>query len=201
MGSGISVVIPTIITRDLLVGRAVASAARQTLQPEAIIVVPDSGPYGAAWTRTRGLEQVRTEWVAFLDDDDEMNVDHLEKLHAHAIATESDFVFSWFTVMGGTDPFPANEHREFDPEDPHQTTVTVLVRTEAAVAVGGFEDGIDGDPGTDTQGNRAGEEFRFAKRIAAAGYKIGKLHERTWTWHHHQHRGGNTSGLPENIGQ
>lgn len=197
MKPGISVVIPTYKGREEFLHRALRSISLQTLTPQAIIIVNDTEREGASVTRTRGLMMVDTEWVAFLDDDDEMGMIHLERLKAHADETGADFVFSWFNVVGGTDPFPANEHREWTLDDPHQTTVTTLVRTEAAQSVGGFlwadEDVDPESPGLDSDGNRAGEEFGFTIKIARAGYKISQLHERTWLYHHH---GGNTSGLP-----
>jgi hypothetical protein len=140
---------------------------------------------------------VQTEWLAYLDDDDMLGPVHLERLMDHAEKTNADLVFPWFTVVGsGSDPFPANEHREWDAENPHHTTVTFLVRTEVARKVGFFidsdlytpEEFLDGPPG-----QKQGEEFRFVLRVAAEGYKIEKLHERTWFWRHHR---TNTSGQP-----
>lgn len=193
---GITVVVPSIPERSEMLGKAVASAALQTLQPRSIYVMMDDRFEGASVTRTRGLMAVETEWTAFLDDDDQFLPFHLEHLMHYAEKTNSDLVFPWFTVVGGIDPFPMNEHREFDVEDPHQTTVTFLVKTELAQACQGFswDPGLDQiDPGTDEEGNRAGEEFRFVIRMARAGHKIGHLDERTWLWYHH---GRNTMGLP-----
>lgn len=193
---GITVVIPTIPERSEMVAKAVSSAARQTLSPRAIIIVVDDQFEGASEVRTRGLFQVTTEWTAFLDDDDELLPMHLENLMHMAKKTDADLVFPWFHVVGGVDPFPMNEHREFDVDDPHQTTVTFLVKTEKACMAGGFrwQDGVDIiDPGMDEQGHRAGEEFRFVIRVARNGGKVVHLDERTWMWHHH---GRNTMGLP-----
>lgn len=190
MSSDITVVISAIPERADLLARAVASVASQTLPPAFIIVSIDANGDGAAITRTRGLEQVTTKWVAFLDDDDEFMPEHLAKLRECADQNDADFVFPWFVVKGGTDPFPLNEARDWDITDPHQTTVTVLVRTEAALKVGGFIwEGMDDTPG---------EEFEFAVRLGKAGYKIVKLHERTWYWYHWAHRGraANTMGRP-----
>lgn len=198
VGSDITVVVTTFPERYDVLGRAVASAANQTLPPEFIIVSVDGEREGAAATRTRGLSQVTTEWTAFLDDDDFLYPEHLEKLKVHADLTDADMVFPWFDVLGtGKDPFPMNEHKEWTLEDPHQTTITMLVRTEAARGVGGFlgdEEDIDGQE-VDAEGNRAGEDFRFVLRLAKAGARIEKLHERTWVWVHHT---SNTSGLPSN---
>lgn len=197
---GITVVIPTFPARADKLGRAVASTQTQTRPAEAVIVVSDRDGVGAGVNRTRGLMMVETEWTAFLDDDDYFKPEHLEKLLAHAEKTGADFVFPWFTVIGsGRDPFPMNEAKEWTLEDPHQTTITFLVKTEVAQALGGFIDQPDdSDPdgeevGTDAQGHRAGEDFRFVLRLARAGYKIEKLHERTWVW---THWSGNTSGMP-----
>lgn len=194
--SGITVVIPTIPERAQLCARAVESVVAQTLAPDAILVVPDAEKRGAAATRTKGLMMVQTPWVAFLDDDDEFLSRHLERLSAYQRKTKADMVFPWFEVRGGTDPFPANFDREFDVEDPHQTTVTILVRTDAAKAVGGYLGHDDmGEltaPDVDSEGHRPGEEFRFAIKLARAGYRIAHLRERTWVWHHHRR---NTMGL------
>lgn len=199
MVNDITVVIPTIQERRHLLERALASVHSQVLQPAAIVIAQDIRQEGATATRTRGLMSVSTEWTAFLDDDDEFKAHHLQALMMHAETTGADMIFPWFEVKGGTDPFPDNEHKEFDVENPHQTTVTFLVRTEAAKAIGGFffEPGVDAhDPGMDEDGNRCGEEFRFVIRLARNGYKIAHLDQRTWIWHHHA---GNSSGLPSLV--
>lgn len=199
MVNGITVVIPTVAKRSEMLGQALSSVVSQTEPPEAVIVVVDSKGQGAAATRTRGLKMVKTEWVAWLDDDDTLKPQHLQRLREHAEATGADFVFPWFDVIGGTDPFPTNEHREWTVDDPHQTTVTTLVRTKAALAVGGFlDEKIDPNEGTETdaEGHRAGEEFRFVIKLAKKGYKVEHLHERTWNWRHHAN---NSSGMPSRV--
>ena len=197
---GITVVIPTIPNRHQMLTRAVHTVRNQLLPAEAIVIVQDNRGDGAAVTRTRGLNMVTTEWVAFLDDDDELYPEHLQALMMGAESTGADFIFPWFDVVGGSDPFPENEFREWTVEEPHQTTVTFLVRTEAARAVDGFTDeqlvpGLGEEP-VDAQGHRAGEEFRFVVRLGRAGYKIVHLNQRTWRWNHH---GANTSGLPSRV--
>lgn len=194
--SGITVVIPTIPQRTAMRRTALDSVDNQLLPADAVIVVMDNAGEGACITRTRGLNMVTTEWVAWLDDDDEFYPTHLQALMMHAETTGADMVFPWFDVGGGgSDPFPGNESREFDVENPHQTTITFLVRTEAAKAVGGFTSDLDidmEDPGVDAQGHRAGEDLRFVIRLARAGYKISHLNQRTWKWLHHS---SNTMGL------
>lgn len=193
----ITVVIPSIPSRSFYLAEAVASVATQRLCPRGIIVAMDTEEEGAAVTRTRALMRVETEWTAFLDDDDRMLPQHLEQLMAHALENKSDMVFPWFKVIGGgSDPFPANANRNYDMNNPHQTTITFLVKTKAAQKVGGFVDDMDGLETVDREGNRQGEDFRFVYALARAGYKIDHLHQATWEWRHHQ---GNTSGQAANV--
>lgn len=193
----ISVVIPSIPPRARLRARALVSVCGQTRQPDEIVVEIDHEGAGAAHTRDKALRTATSDRVAFLDDDDELGQLHLERLEAVMDETGADLVFPWFTVIGGVDPFPQHFGRVWTKDDPTQTTITFLVKREAALAVGGF---IDGDEGVDGDGHRAGEDFRFVCRLADAGYSIVHLPERTWKWHHHMAPDGksigNTSGRP-----
>src|ERR671922_2284910 len=81
---GVTVVIPSIPPRVDLRNRALASVAAQTRPAHAVALTVDIDRDGAGPTRTRGLMMVRTEWTAFLDDDDELKPHHLEVLLGHA---------------------------------------------------------------------------------------------------------------------
>jgi glycosyltransferase involved in cell wall biosynthesis len=162
-----------------------------------INVHSDEERRGAPANRDLAVGEADTEWLAFLDDDDELLPQHIEALLKHSRKTGADLVYPWFTVNGGTDPFPQWEGVEWDNETPHQVPITFLVRTEAYRKVGGFSyewDPSQGeDPGVDADGNRAGEDYRFILRLAAAGFKISHLNQKTWVWAHHS---SNTMGLP-----
>ena len=109
----ISVVIPT-CNRPDLVERAVASVLQQTLSAIEIIVVVDGGNpptierlesikdqrlrivilpkrSGAAAARNVGVLHARSEWVAFLDDDDEMLRERLARQLATAQASKARY--------------------------------------------------------------------------------------------------------------
>lgn len=192
MEDGVTVVIPTIPPRENLLLRALRSVDSQTQKPTEIIVQYDSDHEGAAVTRQRGLERVKTKWVAFLDDDDEFLPIHLESLQTCALYTGADYVYPWYTVIGGTDPLAEHFGVPWDPEKPHLTTIVTMVRTELALAVGGFMDDA-AVPDRDSRITFLGEDYRFTLRVNEAGGKIVHLPDRTWLWHHH---GKNTSGLP-----
>jgi glycosyltransferase involved in cell wall biosynthesis len=178
----VSVVVPyhAARKRNGMLQRAINSVNAQTI-PHLLITVEDTQHQGAAATRQRGLDQVTTEWVAFLDSDDELDPTHLAQLLACATETGADYVYPWFRVRGGRDPFPMFFGKPWDNAHPHSTTITILVRTELAQQVG-FR-------------NVAGEDFTFTKDCIIAGAKIVHLSVRSWTWHHHG--GGNTSGRPD----
>jgi glycosyltransferase involved in cell wall biosynthesis len=94
MNHDITVVIATIPPRVKLLRKALASVVMQTLQPAAIVVEYDHERTGAAATKNRGLARVISEWVAFLDDDDQFMPEHLEKLAAAQHESSAGVVYS-----------------------------------------------------------------------------------------------------------
>lgn len=189
----ISVVIPTHPARvkNGMTKRAMGSVLGQTHPAASIIVENDIHKRGAPFTRNAGLQKVTTPWVAFLDSDDQFLSNHLEVLVEGALKHDADYVFSWFVPNGfGSDPL-GHFGKTWDPDNPTQTTITTLVRTEIAQAVGFYE------PPKDKliHGQRYGEDFQFTLECRDAGAKIVHIPARTWIWNFH---GMNTSGLPSN---
>lgn len=188
----ITVVVPfhTYREQNGYLQRALASIQAQTFPDVQVIAIRDEERHGAAATRHAGLMMVDTPWVAFLDSDDEFDPHHLEAVYACAQETGADYVYPWFRVRGGNDPFPQFFGKPWDNRQPHQTTVTTLVRTELAQSVGFlYPDGGETFP----DGNRAGEDWHFTLGCMAKGAKIIHHPQVTWTWHHH---GANSSGQP-----
>lgn len=198
MTATIGVAIPTIPPRTRLLRRALISVHFQTRPADAIYIATDEKGEGASYTRNRAWTELHTDRVAFLDDDDEFMPQHLERCEAWMDETGADMVYPWFEVVGGTDPFPENFGRPFDPADPVQTTITCLWKREALEAVGGFVD-VPAADAPDQKGHRRGEDMRAVERLVALGGTVSHLPEITWLWHHHD---TNTSGLPERwVGQ
>ena len=188
---GITVIIPTheARVRNGMTKRAVGSVLAQTLPAASIVIEQDLAGRGAPRTRHEGLMKASTEWVAFLDSDDQMKPVHLGRLMACAQATGADYVYAWYEAVGfGSDPLP-HFGKTFDPDNPTQTTITTLVRTELAQQIGFWKP----PEGATIGGERYGEDFQFTVECVKAGAKIVHLPERTWLWNFH---GGNTSGLP-----
>lgn len=187
MRPGITVCTPSIPPRARKLVEAVASVLAQERPADAISVAVDVDADGPAVTRNRALAASDTEWTAFLDDDDLMNPEHLRLLLDAAEDSGADLVYPWFTVSGGSDPFPAFFGRPWRNDDPHIFPVTYLVRTELAKDVGGFPEPEWLDPAAGI-----GEDWAFILALIAVDAKILHLPERTWTW---RHWGGNTSGV------
>jgi glycosyltransferase involved in cell wall biosynthesis len=193
----ITVLVPSIPPRREMLARALISVARQRRPADAIVTAIDVDRAGAPACRDTALAMARTDWVAPLDDDDELRPYHLGALAAAAAETGADLVYPWYDVHGGADPHAEFEGQPWDSAKPHQVPITWLARTALILDAGGFArdwDPTQGtDPGTDPLGHRAGEDYRLILRLAAAGARIVHLHRRTWIWHHHL---GNTMGLP-----
>lgn len=192
--TSITVVIPTHPARitNGMTKRAVGSALLQSYPASAIIVENDKTKMGAPFTRNAGLQKVTTEWVAFLDSDDQFKKNHLEVLINGAYEHGADYVFSWFDPIGfgGGDPL-GHFGKQWDYEHPTQTTITTLVKTEIAQLVG-FRTPPEG---ATINGERYGEDFQFTMECAEEGAKFLHIPQRTWLWNYH---GMNTSGKPTN---
>lgn len=199
--STITVVIPTILERQHLLARAHASVQRQTRPTDAVLIEPDFWRTGAAATRNRALAKVDTEWIAWLDDDDELLPNHLDVLLA--AAENADLVYPRPKMVSGVDPtailidgawrspwgMPFGE-RSAD----HIRTqgsfipITHLVRTELVRKVGGFPDGR-----TLPGGRYQGEDERYLIALLDAGARF--VHANTVTWRWHGGHGANTAGM------
>ncbi len=170
--------------------RALMSVTGQTLAPTAINVKIDRDREGVWVMRQRLIESVQTSWLAWLDDDDEWEPEHLALLAAYAVAQRADYVYSYFhTNMA--DPLGLFGH-PFDPDAPTHTTGVILVKTDLAQAVGYTAPHPDDIV--------AGEDWRFTLGCVKQGATIVHLPRRTWRWWYHEWSptGPNTSGRPTN---
>lgn len=158
--------------------RAVASVSTQSLVPAGgVAIALDERQEGAAATRNRALDLVKTEWVAFLDSDDELYPDHLKLLARYATVQGVDVAYPGYDCTGEDlvncfgIPFSAEllRKRNYIP-------VTVLARTALVRAAGGFQEHPDenGDPC---------EDWGLWLAMVDQGAKFGHLPVKTWLWH------------------
>ena len=187
----VTAVIPTIPPRSAMLARAIRSVMNQTHPVSDLIIPVDHKREGAAVNRQRGTEMVNTEFLIWVDDDDELMPHHVETLIRAQQESGADIVWPWFRVQGGTDPFPGHQGRQWNPDEPHQFPITVLLRTEAFRQVGGFETVLEGT--VDKDGHRIGEDLKLWIELSDAGFSFHHIPDVTWIWNHW---GGNLSGLP-----
>lgn len=209
LAPGVTVVIPTIPPRKHLLMRALRSVEAQTRRPDKVIVRTDWRHRGAGPTRTSGLRCVETEWVTFLDDDDEWYPQHLQRLMETAEETGADLVYPWFDVVTpegpGEDPFPQFFGLPWDPDQPHLFPVCALVRTKYAQQseFPPLPAPVIGPHGEPENPGWSGDDWPFWLGVFATGCKVVHLPERTWAYHHwgigsQENNGrGNTSGRPD----
>lgn len=202
MRADVTVAVPTIPTRAKMLRRALSSVCTQTLAPAAIVVEYDHEHTGSAATRNRALAKVSTEFVAWLDDDDQFLANHLETLRTAAEQHEADVVYALPRVLdanGNQVPrqWDWGGGPEFDPEllkrKAHIQT-TSLVRTSWARKVGGFRF-IQDETGA------SNDDHGFFLALYEAGARFHHVHDETFIWNHHGFgvpgRPGNTSGQPD----
>lgn len=205
----VGVCIPSIPPRADMLDRALKSVVHQTWPPDQISVAIDHHGDGASVTRNRALDAIDTDWVAFLDDDDELLPLHLERLVVCAQETSADLVYPWFEGIN-TDFFrvPSEEDPEVlvTPEglpfSPHVESclrgvsgnfipMTVMARTSLVKEVGGFDD--QSKPGDFP----TGEDYVLWIRLLDAGAKFVHFPERTWRWNGHMaHTSGRSWKMP-----
>jgi glycosyltransferase involved in cell wall biosynthesis len=194
MRRDVCVVIPTIPPRQQLLRRAIQSAQEQNEAVTGYSIAVDTGHLGGWENRNRairGVDARACEWIALLDDDDELLPVHTRFLLDRCEQFGLDMAWGWFIVNGGADPFPGYRGRQYDPAEPHIFPITVLVRTallqSAVQDMGGFQP----DPGG--EGNWMIQDRPVWDYVAKEG-KIRAFPDSTWIWHHH--RLGHTSGVP-----
>jgi hypothetical protein len=196
---------PTIPSRDEMRKRAEASIEAQTVEAEVLMVGVDTQRWGAARMRNFLLQKAPTDWVAFLDDDDELLPNHIEELWAaHLNRPEVDLWYPWFEPVNMEDPLacPVNGNMvnpfgvPFGEEQKRHVLnvdnfipVTVMARRDAILHVGGFQ--IHEEPPTPV---RDRDELGCWRALLKEGYEFGHVPVRTWRYHHHP---GHTGGYPE----
>jgi len=159
-----------------------------------VLTLVDEERRGAAWCRNKLLEEVETDVVAWLDDDDWFRENHLKAcMRAMENTFAVDLVYPIPIFVGHRDPtavthqgvFPTSpwglrftqEHAAHIREVGSFIPMTHLVRTESVHKIGGFPEGRFNDAG-----RYQGEDELYLINLLDAGAQFHHLAERTWYW-------------------
>jgi hypothetical protein len=167
----VTVITPSLPSRGDLLAEAMATVAWQTAPPTAHMVGVDYGMRGPAAVRNELLAGVRTEWVAFLDDDDLLDDIHLETLLTAGHHADAAVVVPHCRFVGEVIP-EKYCNRSFDRGALRQHgifPITVLARTEAIRRAGCF-------------GPERYEDWSLWNRMADQGAFFLVVPEKTWTY-------------------
>lgn len=166
----VTVITPSLPHRDRMLERARASVLNQSKPPAEHLIGVDYQEAGPAQMRNRLASIATTKWLAFLDDDDHLDRDHLEILTG--FGRTADIVYSNCRFDGP--PLP-DEHlpRPFDRSYLRERgfiPITFLVRRETFEQVGGFPL------------EARYEDWEFLNNAADAGARFQFVDQVTWTY-------------------
>jgi glycosyltransferase involved in cell wall biosynthesis len=199
----VAVVIPTIPGREDWLDRALESVKNQRRKPDQLIIETDAGRTGAWATRNRALLKVRTDVVAWLDDDDWLRPNHLLHLmramkdspnhpdlvyptpvmeprtarDPTAVTVQGRWVTPWGVRFGPEQAAHIRRHGSFIP-------MTHAVRTEVVREIEGFRAGYYVDASTGGRRYR-GEDEDYLIRLLDHGAVFEHLPVKTWHWNNH----------------
>jgi glycosyltransferase involved in cell wall biosynthesis len=168
----VTVITPSLPERAVMLAEAVASVNAQTHPPADHMIAVDHSGRGPALIRDQLLKVTRTEWVAFLDDDDLLDPDHLEVLLDLAQRERADVVYSWCRFEGP--PLPAKYfNRRYQRETLRRHgifPITVATRWSAIVDAGSF------------RADERYEDWELWNRMADQGARFAWTDRITWTY-------------------
>lgn len=166
----VTVITPSLPERVGMLAEMVEDWAEQSHTPTEHRIAIDYQRRGPAIVRNELCESVRTKWLAFADDDDRFDPDHLETLLAHS--TGADVVWTFPRVVGETTGWGGPDHR-CPPDSSGQIPVTVLMRTETFRQAGGFPLGFKNE-----------DESLFG-HCWGMGARFRCVHKTTWSYQFH----------------
>lgn len=172
-----------------MLNRAFVSVLNQMRPADQIIVSIDHDRMGSAGNRNQALNRVGTEWVAFLDDDDELLPQHLLVMLQNC--DDADVIYTGCTVLGPSgEEVPAREEwgrfgLEFDAELLRKKSylpVTSLIRMSILKKI---TEPFQPPAGSDY------DDWGMYLKLLGKGARFKHVPQKTWIWHHW---GGNSSG-------
>lgn len=175
----IAVITPTVSSRYALLDECKASVLSQDWKGNVYHAIGvDDKAEGAATTRNRIVKNLDPsyEWLAFVDDDDLLNPEHLSTLISYS--GSADIIYSDCKESGFTKTWKTRDFDYAAVQSDNYIPVTVLMRRSVFDKVGGFKT----EP-------YPGEDQNLWLRAALSGARFRYVPQATWTYRKHpQHR-------------
>ena len=139
-----TIIIPVATYHFDLAQRAVASAEAQSVSVE-VVVIEDQQTQGAGWARNQGLATASAPFVVFLDADDELDALFVEKCVIQWSQRQPSLMYL-YTDWRVNDTKDEIRYANDDDGSIFQRgmfhIITTVLPTRAAIAVGGFDEGL-----------------------------------------------------------
>ncbi len=170
----VSVITPSLPGRTRELAECMQSVAAQTV-PVVHLIRPDIDRVGPAVIRTELLDEAVTSLVAFCDDDDLLDPDHVETLTTALEAMSADLAWSWHRTEGkraAQTPRPRSqaEAERYLAGGRNVIPVTVVARREAILEAGAF------------QPMDRFEDYALWLRMLELGHRFAYVKRETWTY-------------------
>lgn len=170
----VTVITPSVPGRTRELADCMQSVAAQTT-PVVHLIRADVDRVGPAVIRTELLDDAETELVAFCDDDDLLDPDHVETLAAALKDSGFELAWSWHRTAGigaprTPRPRSMGEARRILAAGRNVIPVTVVARRSAILEAGAF------------QPMDRFEDYALWLRMLDAGHRFAYVKRETWTY-------------------
>lgn len=170
----VTVITPSLPGRIAELAECMQSVAEQTV-PVVHLIRPDIDRVGPAVIRSELLDEALTELVAFCDDDDLLDPDHVETLAVALKQGSAELAWSWHRTAGAgaprtPRPRSMSEARSYLDGGRNVIPVTVVARRSAILEAGGF------------QPMDRFEDYALWLRMLALGHRFAYVKRETWTY-------------------
>ena len=167
--SQVTVVTPTIPGRETLLDECRASVQAQTVPVDHLVYL-DEGRVGPQAARNSLVEQVDTEWILPLDDDDLLDPDCIETLLDEA--EDGEIVYPWVRCDPENAQMSMIVNKLFDPQALFRLNFipcTALIKTDVFRMLGGYR-------------QEPLEDWRLWQRAWLHGVRFRCVPEVKWTY-------------------
>lgn len=172
----VTVITPTLTERAGMLAELADDLAGQTFTGWRWSIATDLDGRGPAAVRNELAAAATTEWLAFVDDDDRLDPDHLATLITWSV--EADVVYTLCRVEG-RDWLPDHDCHLKHLHEFNTIPVTSLVRRDLFLDAGGFPLGV------------RDEDWQLWRTLHALYARFVCVHHTTWTYRFHQVGRGN----------